>query len=159
VGIIGLRELRSRRAEPELRRLFNAERAQRAAKRRSGASSSPSIGTRTRKGPCSAARPSSSCRSAKCQAQRAANRSGASWSPSRLGYLAKALWQIRPDPRWRGDDRNACFCGSTCIGTTLLWRFLSAEVINDPGHMMYRVGSDDLARRNGGKRDILAAIA
>jgi hypothetical protein len=25
--------------------------------------------------------------------------------------------------------------------------------------MMYRVGSDDLARRNGGKRDILAAIA
>ena len=29
---------------------------------------------------------------------------------------------------------------------------------NDRGHMMYRVMSDDAARREGGKRDILAAI-
>ena len=29
----------------------------------------------------------------------------------------------------------------------------------DPQHMMYRVMSDDADRREGGKRDILAAIA
>jgi hypothetical protein len=30
---------------------------------------------------------------------------------------------------------------------------------DDPQHMMYREMSDDTARREGGKRDILAAIA
>jgi hypothetical protein len=29
---------------------------------------------------------------------------------------------------------------------------------NDRGHMTYRVMSDDAARREGGKRDILASI-
>lgn len=45
-------------------------------------------------------------------------------------YLAKALWQIRPDPRWLATQ-----------------------------HMMYRVMSDDAERHEGGKRDVLAAIA
>ena len=60
-GIIGLGELRSRRAEPELMRLFEAEREAR---------------------------------------RHAGHRPDGSWSPFRLVRLAKALWQIRPEPAW-----------------------------------------------------------
>src|SRR5262245_49619064 len=55
---IGLGELRSQRAQPQLARLFEAER----------------------------------------WAQRAAQRNSGDWFPFKLLILAKALWQIRPDP-------------------------------------------------------------
>jgi hypothetical protein len=158
-GIIGLGELRSRRAEPQLIDLFNAER----------------------------------------QAQRAAKLGNdASWSPYKMVHLAKALWQIRPEPRWlealteilatadldmhRQDAAMALSVFRDPVAVGALVRALDdsealvrhhaarallaihsligeGEVINHPEHMMYWVMSDDRARRERGKRDILAAIA
>jgi HEAT repeat protein len=110
-----------------------------------------------------------------------------------LVYLAKALWRIRPDPRWRDamisvlggaeDWKRQTAVEALCdVGDPvavqallkvlddaeplvryhaarglLLVHGLSAET-RDPAHMMYRVMSGDAARREGGKRDILAAI-
>jgi len=159
-GIIGLGELRSSRAEPQLVRLFNAER----------------------------------------QAQRAAKRAADSgWLPYRLLHLAKALWQIRPDPRWlaavtevlasadldiqRQDaaatlsvfhdpaavralvnalDDPAKLVRHHAARALLMIHGLGDEadfMSHGPEHMMFRVMSNDSARREGGKRDILAAIA
>src|SRR5262249_15464329 len=149
-AVIGLGELRSRRAERQLARLFEAE-------RRAGG------------GP-------------------------------RLVYLAKALWQIRPDPRWLAavteglpgaaidvprrhaaeslavfrdpaavvalvkalDDPAALVRHHAARGLlTIHGLSEEADVMKQhgPEHMMYRVMADDPARREGGKRDILAAIA
>ena len=60
-GVIGLGILRSRRAEPKLTRMFEAE--QRAQHKAEAAGDEP-------------------------------------WPTDQLVYLAKALWQIRPDRRW-----------------------------------------------------------
>jgi hypothetical protein len=153
-GVIGLGILRSRRAEPQLTELFEAEqRAWRAAK--------------------------------------AADEEF--WPTDGLVYLAKALWRIRPDPRWRDamidvlgaaeDWKRQTAVEALCdvcdpvavqallkaLGDAeplvryhaarglLLIHGLSADS-RDPAHMMYRVMSKDTARREGGKRDILAAI-
>jgi hypothetical protein len=147
-GVIGLGELRSRKAEPALAALFETERRVR---------DSPTI-----------------------------------------VYLAKALWQIRPDPRWLAavtevlasadfdmQRMNAAlalcvFRDSDAVGplvkalddTAPLVRHHAARALlvlhglldengleqPDGEHMMYRVMSDAPARRDGGKRDVLAAI-
>ncbi len=113
-------------------------------------------------------------------------------------YLAKALWQIRPDPRWlaavtevlasadndmqrmNAAEALSVFCDPEAVGAlvkalddpTALVRhhaargllaihgLLDEDLMKPDGeHMMYRVMSDDPHRREGGKRDVLAAIA
>jgi HEAT repeat protein len=151
-GVIGLGILRSRRAEPELTRMFEAEQ----------------------------------------RAQREAA-DDESWPTGQLVYLAKALWQIRPDRRWldamlgvlgSGDDWQRQLAVEELRGVSdavivpalikaiddteplvrhhaarrlLEMHGLSTESL-DPAHMMYRIMSGDTARREGGKHDILAAI-
>jgi hypothetical protein len=144
-GVIGLGALRSRRAEPALVRLFEAEQG-------SGGSA--------------------------------------------LIYVAKALWQIRPNPRWLkavievlasadepmrrqtaaealydfrdpaavralvkvlDDDPEGLVRHHAARGLLALYGL--SDKSKDPQHMMYRVMSDNAERREGGKRDILAAIA
>lgn len=160
-GIIGLGELRSRRAEPELMRLFEAEREAR---------------------------------------RHARHRPDGSWSPFRLVRLAKALWQIRPEPAWLAavteiladqdindmrrldaamalavfrdplavsalvralDDRHSLVRHHAVRALLIIHGLLdeAGPIQHGPEHMMYRVMSDDLARREGAKRELLAAIA
>jgi hypothetical protein len=142
-GVIGLGALRSRRAEPALVQLFEAEQ---------GSGGSAQI------------------------------------------YLAKALWQIRPDPRWleavievlasaepvrRQTAAEALYGFRDPAAASALVKALDdpeglvrhhaargllalhglSDESNDAQHMMYRVMSTDAERREGGKRDILAAIA
>jgi hypothetical protein len=153
-GVIGLGILRSRRAEPELTALFEAE--QRA------------------------------WREAKATNEEI-------WPTDGLVYLAKALWRIRPDPRWRdamidvlgaAEDwkrqtavQALCdVCDGVAVQALIkalddaepLVRYHAARGLliihglpadsRDPAHMMYRLMSKESARREGGKRDILAAI-
>jgi HEAT repeat protein len=143
-GVIGLGALGSRRAEPALVRLFEAS---------EGSDSSEQV------------------------------------------YLAKALWQIQPNPRWldavievlasadepmqrlTAAEALYHFRDPVAVGALAkalgdperLVRHHAARGLlalcglpddsEDPQHMMYRVMSDDADRREGGKRDILAAIA
>jgi hypothetical protein len=143
-GVIGLGALGSRRAEPALVQLFEAEQ---------GSDSSARI------------------------------------------YLAKALWQIRPDPRWLDavaeELASADEPMQRLTAVEALYHFRDPASVRalvkslddpeglvrhhaargllalhglpddsqDPQHMMYRVMSNDAERHNGGKRDILAAIA
>ncbi len=143
-GVIGLGALGSRRAEPALVRLFEAAQ---------GSDSGEQI------------------------------------------YLAKALWQIRPNPRWlEAVVEVLASAGEPMQRLTAaeaLYHFRDAAAVRalvkalddpeglvrhhaargllalhglpdnskDPQHMMYRVMSDDAERHEGGKRDILAAIA
>jgi HEAT repeat protein len=143
-AVIGLGVLRAQRAEPALTRLFEAEHNE------------PSSG---------------------------------------LVYLAKALWQIRPDPRWldaivdvlgsgtfwpeRMSAAEALFDinDSAAVPALIkaldddesLVRYQSAHALlashglpadsDDSEHMIYRLMSGDAARRESGKRDVLAAIA
>ncbi len=143
-GVIGLGALGSRRAEPALVQLFEAEQ---------GSDSGAQI------------------------------------------YLAKALWQIRPDPRWlkamievlasadepmrrlTAAEALYDFRDPAAVGALVkalddsegLVRYHAARGLlalhglpddsKDPQHMMYQVMSDDAERHEGGKRDILAAIA
>lgn len=142
--VIGLGELRSLRAEPALVQLFEATQ---------GSDSSEQI------------------------------------------YLAKALWQIRPNPRWleaviemlaSADEhmrRLAAvmalheFRDSAAVGALVkslddpegLVRYHAARGLlslhglpdcsQDLQHIPYRVMSNDVEQHEGGKRDILAAIA
>ncbi|WP_213741064.1 HEAT repeat domain-containing protein [Bradyrhizobium sp. dw_411] len=157
-GVIGLGVLRSGRAEPQLTELFEAQ--QRA------------------------------WREAKTRAQFA---DGEFHATDGLVYLAKALWRIRPDPRWRDamidvlgsaeDWQRQAAVEALCdvsdpVAVKALRKALDdAEPLvryhaarglllihglpadfRDPAHMMYRAMSKDAARREGGKRDILAAI-
>ena len=151
-AVIGLGILRSRRAEPELTRLFEAEqRAQREA-----AGDEP-------------------------------------WPTDQLVYLAKALWQIRPDRRWldailgvlaSGDGWQRQLAVEELRGVSdpvvvpaligalddtepLVRHHAARRLLEmhglpteswDPAHMMFLIMSDDTARREGGKQDILAAI-
>jgi HEAT repeat protein len=153
-GVIGLGVLRSRRAEPALLRLFEAEQ----------------------------------------QAQRKLAAAG-NWFPYALIYLAKALWQIRPDPRWATALVDVLISADDLIARQTaaeeLYGVSDAAAVHalvkalddpeplvryhatrgllaihglpadskDPQHMMYRVMSDDPARHASGKQDILAAIA
>ena len=143
-GVIGLGALRSCRAEPALMQLFEAEH-------------SPDSGVRI--------------------------------------HVAKALWQIRPDPRWLKAVIDVVASAKEPV-----WRQTAAEALHDvydpaavralenalddPAelvrhhaargllalhglsdessdlqHMVYRIMSNDVERREGGKRDILAAVA
>jgi HEAT repeat protein len=109
--------------------------------------------------------------------------------------VAKALWQIRPDPRWLAPivevlasadepmQRQVAAEALHDVGDPVAVRALE-KALDDPEglvrhhaargllalhglpdksddlqHVMYRVMSDDSARRQSGKRDILAAIA
>ena len=154
-GVIGLGILQSRRAEPALTRLFEDE--QRAQRKAEAAGDEP-------------------------------------WQTDQLVYLAKALWQIRPDRRWldaivgvlaAGDDWPRQMTVEELRGirdpavvpalinalddTQPLVRYHAACRLlemyglptksREPAHMIYRIMSKDAARRDGGKRDILAAIA
>jgi hypothetical protein len=109
-------------------------------------------------------------------------------------YLAKALWQIQPNPRWldgvievlaSADEpmqrltaaEALSFRDPVAVGALakalddpeglvrhhaargLLALHALPDDSEDPQHMMYRVMSDDAERHEGGKRDILAAIA
>jgi hypothetical protein len=150
-GVIGLGVLRSRRAEPELTALFEAE-------------------------------------------QRQQREFGDDWYPSSLTYLAKALWQIRPDPRWSAaltgvllsakeavhrwsaahalfDVRDAAAAPALIAALDdpeALVRYHAARALlaqhdlpadsDDREHMLYRVMSKDAARHEDGKNAILAAI-
>jgi HEAT repeat protein len=114
---------------------------------------------------------------------------------SGLTYLARALWRIRPDPRWRAalidvlssaevhiqrmdaaialaevhdpavvrpliaalDDPESLVRHHAARALLILHGLPIASM--DPAHMIYRVMADHPARREGGKRDILAAIA
>jgi HEAT repeat protein len=143
-GVIGLGALRSRRAEPALVQLFEAGQG-------------PDSGEQI--------------------------------------YLAKALWQIRPDRRWlaavievlasadepmrrlTAAEALYHFRDPATVGALVkslddpegLVRYHAARGLlalhglpddsQDPQHMMYRVMSDAAERHEGGKRDILAAIA
>jgi HEAT repeat protein len=154
-AVIGLGILRSCRAEPGLTQLFEDE--QRAQRETKAAGDEP-------------------------------------WPTDDLVYLAKALWQIRPDRRWldailgvlaSGDDWQRQMAVEELRGVSdpaavpaliaalddseplvrhhagrrlLEMHGLSTES-RDPAHMRYRVMSKDAARREGGKRDVLAAIA
>src|ERR1700733_4264422 len=152
-AVIGLGILRPRRAEPGLTRMFEAEqRAQREA-----ADDEP-------------------------------------WPTDQLVYLAKSLWQIRPDRRWldailgvlaSGDGWQRQLAVEELRGVSdpvvvpaligalddteplvrhhaarrlLEMHGLSAES-QDPAHMMYRIMAKEAARRDGGKQDILVALA
>jgi hypothetical protein len=154
-GVIGLGILRSRRAEPQLTQLFET------------------------------------ARRAQLEAKVA---DGGFWPTDGLVYLAKALWRIRPDPRWleamidvlvsAGDwTQRMTAAVALCdvsdpagvqglIGALddadSLVRYHAARGLqaihglpaesSDPEHMMYRLMSENTARREGGKRDVLAAI-
>jgi len=110
-------------------------------------------------------------------------------------YLAKALWQIQPNPRWldavievlasadepmqrlTAAEALYHFRDPVAVGALVkalddpegLVRHHAARGLlalhglpddsEDPQHMMYQMMSDDAGRREGGKRDILAAIA
>jgi HEAT repeat protein len=110
-------------------------------------------------------------------------------------YLAKALWQIRPDPRWLEAVIEVLACDDELMrrqtAAEALYGFRDPAAVsalvkalddpeglvrrhaargllalhglpdksNEAQHMMYRVMSTDAERREGGKRDILAAIA
>jgi len=110
-------------------------------------------------------------------------------------YLAKALWQIRPDPRWleavvdvlecadepmqRMDAALALHIFHDPVAVRALVRALDdpdslvrhhaargllalhglPHESMDREHMIYRLMSNDAERREGGKRDVLAAIA
>ena len=162
-AVIGLGILRSRRAEPELTRMFEAEqRALREAKTQDKNNQDKTAGDEP-------------------------------WPTDQLVYLAKSLWRIRPDRRWldailgilaaggdwqrqmaveelRGvsdpvavsalikalDDTEPLVRHHAARGL-LEMHGLSTETL-DPAHMMFRVMSDDTARREGGKQDILAVI-
>jgi hypothetical protein len=151
-GVTGLGVLRSRRAEPELIALFEDELRQQ-------------------------------------------RESGGDWYPSSLIYLAKALWQIRSNPRWSaaliavlGSTADAVHRWNAAIALydvrdaatvpaliaalddpESLVRYHAARALLgghglpadslDREHMMYRLMSEDAARRASGKHDILAAIA
>jgi hypothetical protein len=155
-GVIGLGVLRSRRSEPLLVRLFEAELR------------------------------------GKRVAEFVGKREG---TPYVVVALAKALWQIRPDPRWstalidvlafarEGLQRmNAAFALRDVRDPAVVRALIVALDDDEPlvrhhaargllashgladesvetEHMMYRVMSDDTGRRERGKRDILAAIA
>jgi HEAT repeat protein len=144
-GVIGLGTLRSRRAETALVRLFEAER-------------------------------------------------GSGFGRAGI-YLARALWEIRPDPRWIEPVIDELASASEPVqrqaaaialhdvhdpaAAPALVRALEdpdalvhhhaarallslhglPDQSGDPQHILYRLMSDDRARREGGKRDLLAAIA
>jgi HEAT repeats len=110
-------------------------------------------------------------------------------------YLARALWRIRPDPRWRSglievlssaefhihrmhaaialrDVHDPAVVGPLIAAlddpeslvryhaayTLLTLHGVPVDALNPP-EMLYRAMADDPARRAGGKRDVLAAIA
>jgi hypothetical protein len=155
-GVIGLGVLRSQRAEPLLVRIFEAELGGRKVSDLAARGLLP---------------------------------------PYALVALAKALWRIRPDPRWsaalidalafnseplqrmdaaialrevRNSDAVQALMEALDDDESLVRHHAARGLLaihglpaesNETEHMMYRVMSDDLARREGGKRDILAAIA
>jgi hypothetical protein len=154
-GVIGLGILRSRRAELQLTQLFEAQQR------------------------------------ARLEAEAA---DGGFWPTDGLVYLAKALWRIRPDPRWleamidvlvSGDDWTQRMtaavalrdvCDPAAVQALInalddadsLVRYHAAHGLHiiyglpaessDPEHMMYQLMSENTARREGGKRDVLAVI-
>ena len=155
-GVIGLGVLRSQRAQPLLARMFEAELQGR------------SVASLAAKG---------------------------ALTPYVLVALAKALWRIRPDPRWAAalidwlvhareplqrmdaaialhdvrdgvavraliaalDDDEPLLRHHAARGLLALHGLPATS--EETEHMMYRVMSKDVARREGGKRDVLAAIA
>jgi hypothetical protein len=157
-AVIGLGALRSRRAEPQLRRLFQAERrAQRAAARRGDRDWNP---------------------------YRLAYLAEALWPIRRHPHYIAALTDILGSDRHLHRMQAAISLGVVRHPTAVralvtalddperLVRHHAARMLlaihgfgeeaenrrNDGEHMLYRVMSDDATRREGGKRDVLDAI-
>ena len=154
-AVIGLGVLRSRKAEAELMRLFDVKRRQQL-EAQHDAQMQPG-------GPDE-------------------------WHPSAMLYLAHALWRIHPDPRWpqaviealssarhwvfRQEAVEALYGINEPAAVQALTNALDDEEPlvrhaaarglpvqpTDPQDMTIRVMSGDAARRESGKRDILAAI-
>jgi hypothetical protein len=155
-AIIGLGVLRSPKAEPYLAALFEAERlAQRASKLEPEAGPSPdrllhlvTALWRIRPDPRwpaaaidvfgSAAEPN--------ERQEAAEALYDVRDPAAVQALAEALDDPEPLVRYHAARGLLAISG------------LSAES-KDPQHMLYRLMADEALRREGGKRDVLAAVA
>lgn len=153
-AVIGLGLLRSRRAEPEIRRLFEAERRQ----------------LREAKAASNRFLPSGLVYVAKAlwrigpdQAALAAIidvlASSGEWT--QRSTAAQALFGIDDPAAERAliaalDDEESLVRHHAARGVLAI-HGLSVQSF-DPQHMMYRVMSEETARREGGKRDILAAI-
>ncbi len=120
---------------------------------------------------------------------------GQGWSPYDLIELAKALWLIRPNPRWLQTQMALLASAEDPVQRQTvaealyvfhdppalpgllkalddpysLVRYHAARAIlalhglphetMDPQHMMYRLMSENPVRHEGGKRDLLVAIA
>jgi hypothetical protein len=155
-GVIGLGVLRSRRAEPELIRLFEAERfAEREAKRMPDRLWYPFA-------LIDLARalwlidPDSRWLAALIDVL------AASTDETARQTAAESLYDIREPAVVQAltialDDPEALVRYHAAHGLLGIHGLPNGSM--DPVHMMYRVMSDDNARRDGGKRDILAAIA
>ncbi len=155
-AVIGLGELRAREAEPFLAQILDAEEQ---------------------------------------EYREALATPGADRPADKRTYVAKALWQVRPDPRWLATLIDALAHGSEWTermhaaealfvapdpivveplkaaldDENELVRHHAARALlhihglpadaGDRDHFVYRIMSDDPARREAGKRDILAAVA
>jgi hypothetical protein len=158
-GIIGLGELRSQRAAPALRRLFRAERRAQIAARRVPTGWSPyrvaylaKALWRIKHDPQLLAAVAEVLGSAELAVQRMQGAIALSEfrDPAAVGALVDALDD--PDGLVRSSATRSLLTIHGLGGAIDTMR-------KDLDNMMYRVMSDDAERREGGKRDILAAIA
>jgi hypothetical protein len=161
-GVIGLGVLRSKKAAPELERLFEAERAMQVAARRD---------TAIQPGGANEWFPSGMLYLAQALWRIAPD---PRWPQSAIEVLASARdWVFRQEaaqalygvdmPEAAGaligalDDADSLVRHAAARGLLTLHGL--PVPLGDPQHMTIRVMSDDAARREAGKRDILAAIA
>jgi HEAT repeat protein len=159
-AIIGLGELRSRRAAPRLRRLFNAERqTQRAAEHHCDGSWSPFRMVHLAKALwqiqpearwLAAVTEILACADLdEIQRLDAAMALAVFRDPAAVRALVKAL-----------DDRDSLVSHHAAQALLTIHGLIDEAGVSQrgPEHMIYRVMSDDLVRREGGKHDVLAAI-
>jgi hypothetical protein len=155
-AIVGLGVLCSRKAEPNLVALFEAERlAQRGSKPRPDASWSPyrllHLATALWR-----IRPDARWPAAAVEVL------GSAKEPFERREAAEALYDVRDPATVRAlvealDDPEPLVRYHAARGLLAI-HGLSAES-NDPQHMLYRLMADETSRRQGGKRDVLAALA
>ena len=158
-GIIGLGELRSRRAEPELMRLFEAEReARRHAGHRPDGSWSPFRLVRLAKALWQIrAEPAWLAAMTEILADQDINDMRRLDAPLALAVFRDPL-AVSALVRAL-DDRHSLVRHHAVRALLIIHGLLDKAIQHGPEHMMYRVMSDDLARREGAKRELLAAIA
>jgi hypothetical protein len=159
-GIIGLGELRSRRGEPELTRLFEAEReARRRARDHADGSWSPVRLVHLAKALWQI-RPETSSLAVVTEILADQDLDGIQRIDAAIAlavfrdtHAVRALVQAL-------DDRHSLIRHHAARALLNLHGLLDeADLQHRTEHMMYRVMSDDLARREGAKRELLVAIA